>query len=412
MRNRKIFICAAITALLVTGCGKSAEEPVETTLPVKVAVTQLQTTTTTTTAPPEVVKELTPYEKTDFAFSEIENNIDDTVDLSLVQVNGKWLSINSMKLEEFIRGAGIKKCSWSTVSNADEKLYFVGNGYGIDATESPDKYTLADPTSFNGTLIGIECELKGEAVEIIDTDKIGEYRIKAVTSSRDNTKDDYEISYYGGIKVGMTRKEVLEVLGNRAVVKNEVTIASTTTTTTTTTTPVPTETVPPETEAPVPTETSVVTTVPTEVPAVEETTSESIKIVKVESPKAEATVSTTAEKVKKKKGETEASLPSEKEDETETEVTTVPAYTVTDEEGNAVTAEDGTPITETYVTDENGSIVTTEETTVTTVPPVDEFEANYTGDLYFKNTKNTLVIVIRQGVVTQIFLYNNKDISK
>ena len=435
MRRKKYALIASVIAIIMvlSGCGSGNSEPEETTLPVKVAVETLQTTTTVTTAPPVVVEELTDYEKTDAALSEIPNNIDDTIDLSLVCVNGNWLSIRSMPLENFISGGGIKKCSWSTISNPDTSLYFVGNGYGIDASEqeNPDmnygynvnKYTLTDPTSFNGTLLGIECSLNGVPMETVEEEKFKEYRIKAVTTSSDNTKDDYEVSYYGGVKVGMTREQVKELLGDKGIIKNEVTIATTTTTTTTTTTEVTTTPLPTDTsetissvegETSIPAEGAETSAPVAETNEAGETVTAAVTTVAETSAETSAEETTTKKKKKKKNTETEEETTTTSE--TTTVTTTLPegVYVVTDENGLEVTE---------AVTDELGNIVTNElseivtqvvtetEPPVTTVPVLDEFESNYYGYMYFKNTNNTMVIIFEKGIASKIFLYNNITIQ-
>lgn len=359
MKKRVSIIVMCALILSMTGCGKEPEpeEPVETTLAVKVASQTMQTTTTTTTtvtttAPPEPI--ITDYDTTNTSIDNIEKNVDDAIDLSLVHFNGHWVSINHLNLKDFTRESETQKCSWAAIQNDDPNLYFAGSGFGV--AENP-----ADPTSFKGTLLGVECYKNNEPTEIIEGN-LESYSIKAVLSSIDNTKEDFEIAYFNGVKVGMTRKEIVELLGAGI----ETDVENVIETTTTTTTPEEIETVPSESDAETKIETigPIVTTAPSE-----EAPTDTTKIATIANAEAPATETTVQEETdneettkKKKKKKTN--------DESDTE-TTVP-----------------------------------EETEPVETTTIDVY-AKYSAKMFFKNTNNTLIIIFENGVASRIFLYNN-----
>ena len=358
MKNKKNFIITTMCLAIVlnfSSCSKIGKDKTTSTLPIKVSVETLQTTTTTTASPKVELEALKAYQKTDNYFFSMENNVDDTIDLSLVCVNGNWLSIKEMNLSNFIRGVGVKKSSWSTIENEDEHLYFVGNGYGFveNNTETFDygrneMMTVDDPTAFKGTLLGIECCVDSEVVEIVEDNEMQKYNIKAVMSSIENTKDDFEILYYNGVKTGMTRNEVINLLGE-GIVENEVSAAPALVTTTMSTTEPTTTTVPAVTTSNLETQTSL---------------SESVIPETVASANAEAVATIESEIIDKN------DISEKKKNETNETSTTVP------------------------------------ETEITTTTTVDPYE-RYTAKMIFKNTKNTLVIIFNNGKVSQIYLYNN-----
>lgn len=202
MKKNVIFtICICILLTSLTGCGaKPDEEAVTTTLPVKASETVLVTESQ------EVgEEEITETTGTENVISNIENNVDDTIDLSLVNVNNTYASINS-DLKTFTDSLNIKRCPWYSILNEDEELYFVGNGYGIPT--DPD-----DPTSFEGTLLGIECYFGMELARSVDDNQMEVYNIKAVRTSTADTKDDFKISFYNGITIGNNVDEVTGLLG-------------------------------------------------------------------------------------------------------------------------------------------------------------------------------------------------------
>ena len=405
MGTKKILIGLCALSLCFTGCGKfGGDEETTTTLPVKVVAEALQTTTTTTAVSQTVMEELSNYQLTDNALLDISNNVDDTIDLSLVCVNNSWLSIKDLNLNNFLNGSKLKKCSWSTISNNDEKLYFMGNGYGfVDIPEDDYRNTnfvVDDPTAFKGTLLGIECSLDSEAVEIIDETNIQQYNIKAVMSSAENTKDDFEVLYYNGVKTGMTREEVVSLLGE-GIVTNEVT----TTTTPTTTTASSTEVLVPETITGTETITSgvsVPTVTTTPVSTAEPLVTTAVPTVSSTEPVPETSV--IEETISEAKAEASEEIESEtvKTDEDEPSETTDSAEKKNDKKSKKEEAESETEeVTTTTTVPE-----TVTEITTTTTTDVDPYE-HYTANMYFKNTQNTLVLIFDDGRVSQIFLYNN-----
>lgn len=403
--KKRILAVMGALGMLLTSCGHSDEEVTTTTLPVKVVEEVLQTSIQDDSSTPEIKgdeEELNEIQKTDLSISEMESNISDTIDLSLVNVNNTWCSINT-SLGLFLDDVGIQKCSWSSISNGEDEMFFLGNGYGIMSDTS-------DPTSFYGTQLGIECYNKnsGNLAKTIEDSNLERYNIKAVVASSENTKEDFEIKFYNSIKVGMTANEIERALGIASETESQAE-------TSVTTEPVLSETVPVTENV---TETEITETQPLETTAPESETETGTptnkdlkekKNTQTSSPDSgkNASISKTLSKAKAGAEVTESSETVSKASQTTTTISDVspPESTVTSDTAETETTTVTTPAVTTAPEIISEPVITSDTVMTETKEP------EYPTMMHFKNTNNTIIILLKDGIVYKIYLYNNNTQS-
>lgn len=144
-----------------------------------------------------------------------ERNVSNAMALSRINVNGKNIDILNETIDGLIEIAGLRQDRNCLFSNPFERdanydgIFWYGRGYGV--------YLNAEDESlrFTGTHLFIE-GISGTvlATEVDPTVKDG-YKIRSVYASIGMTQDDFEVLFLGGIKCGMARAEVEQILDSR-----------------------------------------------------------------------------------------------------------------------------------------------------------------------------------------------------
>ncbi len=147
-------------------------------------------------------------QKRNFLIDNIEKNLDDSINLTSVIVNNEEVRIDG-SLKDFIEKTNLKLDEENTLNCNDENLFFKGAVFGLES-KGENKYKKY----FNGTLVGVECYYYFQLVTNVNEEMPELYTIKGLTSSVKNTKDDFEVIYYGGIKAGMKKDEIITLLGS------------------------------------------------------------------------------------------------------------------------------------------------------------------------------------------------------
>lgn len=171
--------------------------------------------------------EKTPYENPDtpaMVYSpdvEIfgDKNIADTIAICTVSINGEKFSLAEETVDTLVSRAGIRQNTNYTYLNPFEEndkydgIFWYGKGYGI--------YTNAkdEAKRFTGTHVFIEGLESTSVAGDVDPTVEGAYRIRSVYSSADATKNDFAVSYIGGIKVGTLKKDIEDKLGAGGITK-------------------------------------------------------------------------------------------------------------------------------------------------------------------------------------------------
>lgn len=176
--------------------------------------TSVITENTDTTTPP-VVTTTVP----DTVFSPLtEANISDEIDLSMVTINGVEINISDITLSSLLETASITHHPVGTTSLDVNNYNFISGMFGVQSVEN-------DISSFDGTLVSIEVVDENNNVITpvkLDSEKFNTYKVVGVHSSDFFTHEDFEVIYYGGIKVGMAKTDLVAALGDGIVINDEI----------------------------------------------------------------------------------------------------------------------------------------------------------------------------------------------
>lgn len=149
----------------------------------------------------------------------VEANIADDIDLSTTVINGVTVNVtDTTTLSDILTATGLKHCSYGTTGMSADGFEFISGMYGIQADEN-------DILSFGGTLVSIEImDESGKIVSAVDVEKekYSSYKVVGIHSSEFFTKDDFDVAYYGGIKSGMTKDELYDILGEGTLYEGNV----------------------------------------------------------------------------------------------------------------------------------------------------------------------------------------------
>lgn len=146
-------------------------------------------------------------------------NMSDSASLCSVTVNGKTLSITDETVDTFIDKAEIrqnKACSFLNPFETDDSydgIFWYGKGYGVYSN------TVDEAKRFTGTQVFIEGLDYTSVAGEVDPSVEGAYRVRSVYSSIGATKDDFTVSYAGGIEVGMSKADIESKLGKASETK-------------------------------------------------------------------------------------------------------------------------------------------------------------------------------------------------
>lgn len=187
--------------------GGALDDLVKTLILIKNDPTEEETTETVDTTESEEAEEiqLVPV---------VDNNIADSVSIQRVTIGEKTMVIGGT-LSDILNVTGMSLCPYGTTSLTRDGYTFSSAMYGIlqDAN---------DPLSYSGTLVSIEVtDRQGNLVSPseVDTNTLGLYNVKGVHVDEFFTKDDFEVQFYGGIKVGMKEDEIISILGEGTEIK-------------------------------------------------------------------------------------------------------------------------------------------------------------------------------------------------
>ena len=196
---KKIFatmLCVSL-ATSMTACGKGDSSETESSAPA-IKVYNEQLTTVTTTA--EITEPASESEHAPLV-PVIEQNVSDEIDLSLVAVNGYEIDLDNLTYQSFLQMTQLhKQPAGATV--LDTSLFYFNSGM----------YCLND----GGTQLSVELTDKdGKLVENSDEEgyEPQDLYVKGLHCSSFWMKEDYSVSFYAGIKIGMDKDLFLAVMG-------------------------------------------------------------------------------------------------------------------------------------------------------------------------------------------------------
>ncbi len=208
------------TAVFATSFGITASAALAETSATEVTevtTTSVITENTTTTTPPVETATTTTTLGTVY-IPMTDSNVLDEIDLSSVTINGVEVSISDITLSDILSTTGIKHFpSGNTIIDV-EHLNFNSGMFGVQSDEE-------DILSFNGTKVSIEVVDENNRVVSpadLDADKYDTYKVVGIHSSDFFTYDDFEVLYYGGIKTGMPKADLVAALGEGIVINNEI----------------------------------------------------------------------------------------------------------------------------------------------------------------------------------------------
>lgn len=144
----------------------------------------------------------------------IEDNISDGYSLSEFWFEGDRVYMDRIIIENFMGDTGLQLCELGTTSLREGDFTFQSRMFGVPTDAN-------DPSSFRGTMVSVE--LITSQGELVTDPEIGSdaYWVKGIHVSEFFTKDDIDIEFYKGIKVGTSKAEVEELLGGEGTRFNE-----------------------------------------------------------------------------------------------------------------------------------------------------------------------------------------------
>lgn len=147
---------------------------------------------------------------------DIEVNVSSDIDFSIVKINNIDVNIQGTTLKDVLDSTGIKRCPYGTTSLSKTNYKFMSGMFGIQTDEN-------DITSFEGTQVSIEV-IDKDGNLILQSDQTpseyDKYTVKGIHISDFFTKDDFEVVFCKGIKVGMSKSDITDILGKETVVDN------------------------------------------------------------------------------------------------------------------------------------------------------------------------------------------------
>lgn len=203
---KKIFttiMCLCVVGSL-TACKGNETEPESTAPSIKTYNEQLTTVATT-----EPTTESEPEDEHAPLVPTIEQNLSDEIDLSLVAVNGYEIDLDNLPYQSFLQMSQLRKGSVGTTS-IDTSLFFFDGGMHY--------------LNENGTKLSVELVDKdGNLVPNLKEEnyKPEELYVKGLHISEDFLAEDYNVSFYAGVKIGMERDLFTAVMGAGAAIKDK-----------------------------------------------------------------------------------------------------------------------------------------------------------------------------------------------
>lgn len=144
----------------------------------------------------------------------IDNNIADSISIDSITIGDTTVVVGGT-LRDILDATGMTLCSYGTTSLKKDGYTFTSAMYGVQKDAS-------DPLSYKGTLVSIEItDKQGKLItpSAINAKMFDIYNVKGVHVDEFFTKDDFEVQFYGGIKVGMKEDEIISLLGEGTEIK-------------------------------------------------------------------------------------------------------------------------------------------------------------------------------------------------
>lgn len=219
MKKIPSMLAALAVILSIAGCSKGeTSEPVATTTTAPIYVQEDEMIYADDVIDETVSAEDEDVNPSDTSESEdaeeillvpaIDNNIADSVPIESITIGDTTVVVGGM-LSDILNTTGLSLCSYGTTSLKNDGYTFLSAMYGVQKD-------VNDPLSYSGTMVSIEVtDGQGNLVSPAEVDtKMSEtYNVKGVHIDEFFTKDDFELQFYGGIKVGMKEDEVIGLLG-------------------------------------------------------------------------------------------------------------------------------------------------------------------------------------------------------
>lgn len=178
------------------------------------------TTTATTTVSNTEESSAADEAKSKYVFiPDIEVNVSDEIDLSALIINNVNVTLDDdMNLSELLATTGLKHCTYGSTSVLRNEFTYISGMFGI-------QYDATDILSFEGTLISIEVMDENKNIvssASLDKNKFHTYTVVGVCSSDFWTHDDFTVSYYGGLKSGTTKEDMISILGEGTIYDDKI----------------------------------------------------------------------------------------------------------------------------------------------------------------------------------------------
>ena len=182
--------------------------------------TSASTTTAATTVPTAEGTSSDDEAKSEYVFlPDIKANVSDEIDLSALVINNVNVTLNDKtKLSELLATTGLKHCTYGSTSILRNEFTYISGMFGI-------QYDATDILSFEGTLVSIEVMDENKNIvssASLDKNKFHTYTVVGVSSSDFWTHDDFSVSYYGGLKAGTSKEDMISILGEGTIYDDKV----------------------------------------------------------------------------------------------------------------------------------------------------------------------------------------------
>lgn len=143
-------------------------------------------------------------------------NLPTAAELSNIKVNNADIDISDITLDDFLEQSGLERCIYGTTDLQFADYEFISGMYGTRSDKD-------DPFSFD-SMISVEIvdsdgNLVSNNEKIIDDNH--ENIVKGVYASDFFMNGDFDITFYGGIKCGMSLDDVYAALGSEGFINGE-----------------------------------------------------------------------------------------------------------------------------------------------------------------------------------------------
>lgn len=212
MKVNKMAVIAMclISALCISGCNDKQSVSQSDVVNSSKSDIKVYNKTFTTVVTDIVTESTISAEKIKYLVPDIEQNLSDDKDLSIVVINGYEIDIDNINIDIFLKMSGLRKSSEGKML-IDTNLYYFSSGmYCLDEND--------------GTQVSVE--LTDKDGNLVEPKEQGNYKpadlwIKGISSSGSSTREDFKVQHFGGVCVGMKKDVLVAIMGNGTIVEDK-----------------------------------------------------------------------------------------------------------------------------------------------------------------------------------------------